>query len=116
MESRRWQHQRTDLSRIKARVERGQGPAHGVANHDRGLETRLSDQLRDVIDVIHRVVTGTPDPLGITMAAQIGRYDVVIVGKTLGETRIGASTGLGTPVAILSIPMFIALTDHFIGL
>lgn len=29
---------------------------------------------------------------------------------------IGASTGLGTPVAILSIPLFIALADHFIGL
>ena len=28
---------------------------------------------------------------------------------------IGASTGLGTPVAILSIPLFIALADHFIG-
>ena len=29
---------------------------------------------------------------------------------------IGASTGLGTPVAILSIPMFIALADYAIGL
>jgi hypothetical protein len=28
---------------------------------------------------------------------------------------IGASTGLGTPVAILSIPLFIALADHMIG-
>jgi hypothetical protein len=28
---------------------------------------------------------------------------------------IGASTGLGTPVAILSIPMFIALADYMIG-
>lgn len=28
---------------------------------------------------------------------------------------IGASTGLGTPVAILSIPMFIALADYAIG-
>ncbi|MEM1421258.1 MAG: sodium-dependent bicarbonate transport family permease, partial [Pseudomonadota bacterium] len=29
---------------------------------------------------------------------------------------IGASTGLGTPVAILSIPLFMALADAFIGL
>lgn len=29
---------------------------------------------------------------------------------------IGASTGLGTPVAILSIPLFIALADYMIGL
>lgn len=29
---------------------------------------------------------------------------------------IGASTGLGTPVAILSIPLWIALADHMIGL
>jgi hypothetical protein len=29
---------------------------------------------------------------------------------------IGTSTGLGTPVAILSIPLFIALADVFIGL
>ena len=28
---------------------------------------------------------------------------------------IGASTGLGTPVAILSIPLFMALADHVIG-
>ncbi|MEL7346847.1 MAG: sodium-dependent bicarbonate transport family permease, partial [Pseudomonadota bacterium] len=28
---------------------------------------------------------------------------------------VGASTGLGTPVAILSIPLFIALTDALIG-
>lgn len=28
---------------------------------------------------------------------------------------IGASTGLGTPVAILSIPLFMALADHMIG-
>lgn len=29
---------------------------------------------------------------------------------------VGTSTGLGTPVAILSIPLYIALADHFIGL
>ncbi|MEL6282718.1 MAG: sodium-dependent bicarbonate transport family permease, partial [Pseudomonadota bacterium] len=29
---------------------------------------------------------------------------------------IGASSGLGTPVAILSIPLFMALADAFIGL
>ncbi|MFL4469080.1 sodium-dependent bicarbonate transport family permease [Tateyamaria armeniaca] len=29
---------------------------------------------------------------------------------------VGTSTGLGTPVAILSIPVFMALADHFIGL
>lgn len=28
---------------------------------------------------------------------------------------IGASTGLGTPVAILSIPLFIMLADYTIG-
>ncbi|MEL7091152.1 MAG: sodium-dependent bicarbonate transport family permease [Pseudomonadota bacterium] len=28
---------------------------------------------------------------------------------------VGSSTGLGTPVAILSIPLFMALADHFIG-
>ncbi|WP_299609158.1 sodium-dependent bicarbonate transport family permease [uncultured Tateyamaria sp.] len=28
---------------------------------------------------------------------------------------VGASTGLGTPVAILSIPLFMALADYFIG-
>ncbi|WP_299548929.1 sodium-dependent bicarbonate transport family permease [uncultured Tateyamaria sp.] len=28
---------------------------------------------------------------------------------------VGASTGLGTPVAILSIPLFMTLADHFIG-
>ena len=36
--------------------------------------------------------------------------------KANPSAYIGASTGLGTPVAILSIPMFIALADHFIGL
>lgn len=29
---------------------------------------------------------------------------------------VGTSTGLGTPVAILSIPLFIALADYFVGL
>ena len=29
---------------------------------------------------------------------------------------VGTSTGLGTPVAILSIPVFIALADYFVGL
>jgi hypothetical protein len=29
---------------------------------------------------------------------------------------VGASTGLGTPVAILSIPLWIWLADVFIGL
>ena len=29
---------------------------------------------------------------------------------------VGTSTGLGTPVAILSIPIFMALADHFVGL
>jgi hypothetical protein len=29
---------------------------------------------------------------------------------------VGASTGLGTPVAILSIPAFVALADLLIGL
>jgi hypothetical protein len=28
---------------------------------------------------------------------------------------VGSSTGLGTPVAILSIPLFMALADRFIG-
>ncbi|WP_299294080.1 sodium-dependent bicarbonate transport family permease [uncultured Tateyamaria sp.] len=31
------------------------------------------------------------------------------------STYVGTSTGIGTPVAILSIPMFIALADVFIG-
>ena len=29
---------------------------------------------------------------------------------------VGTSTGLGTPVAILAIPVFMALADHFVGL
>ncbi|MEL6809151.1 MAG: sodium-dependent bicarbonate transport family permease [Pseudomonadota bacterium] len=29
---------------------------------------------------------------------------------------VGTSTGLGTPIAILSIPVFMALADHFVGL
>ena len=35
--------------------------------------------------------------------------------KANPSAYVGTSTGLGTPIAILSIPLFMALADHFIG-
>ncbi|MEL7012636.1 MAG: sodium-dependent bicarbonate transport family permease [Pseudomonadota bacterium] len=37
------------------------------------------------------------------------------IPKANPSAYIGSSTGLGTPVAILSIPLFVALAEHFIG-